>query len=42
MTESGEKPVNTLRYTKGNLKENQGHQNSVTDIPHATGEVEEF
>jgi len=42
VTESGAKPVNTLRYTKGNFKENQGHQNSVTDIPHATGEVEEF
>ena len=42
MTESGAKPVNTISYKKGNLKENQGHQNSVTGLPNATGEVEEF
>lgn len=42
VTESGAKPVNTISYKKGNLKDNQGHQNSVTDLPNATGEVEEF
>lgn len=42
VTESGAKPVNTISYKKANLKENQGHQNSVTDLPSATGEVEEF
>lgn len=42
VTESGAKPVNTISYKKGNLKENQGHQNSVTGLPNATGEVEEF
>lgn len=42
VTESGAKPVNTISYKKGNLKEYQGHQNSVTDLPNATGEVEEF
>lgn len=42
VTESGAKPVNTISYKKANLKENQGHQNSITDLPSATGEVEEF
>lgn len=42
VTESGAKPVNTISYKKGNLKYNQGHQNSVTELPNATGEVEEF
>lgn len=42
VTESGAKPVNTISYKKANLKENQGHRNSVTDLPSATGEVEEF
>lgn len=42
VTESGAKPVNTISYKKANLKENQGHQNSITDLPNVTGEVEEF
>lgn len=42
VTETGAKPVNTISYQKANFKENQGHQNSVTDLPSATGEVEEF
>lgn len=42
MTESGEKPVNTISYKKGDFTGNQGHKNSVTDLPNATGEVEEF
>lgn len=42
VTESGEKPVNTISYKKGDFTGNKGHQNSVTDLPHATGEVEEF
>ena len=42
MTESGEKPVNTISYKKGDFTGNQGHQNSVTDLPNVTGEVEEF
>lgn len=42
MTESGEKPVNTISYKKGDFTGNRGHQNSVTDLPNATGKVEEF
>ena len=42
MTESGAKPVNTFSFKRVNSKENQGHQNSITDIPNVTGEVEEF
>lgn len=42
VTESGAKPVNTFSFKRVNSKENQGHQNSITDIPNVTGEVEEF
>lgn len=37
--ESGERPVNTIHYSKVKPPE---HQNTITDLPNHSGEIEEF